>query len=134
MTHAAPNQGLALVVHSSLERATTLHNACVQAGLRTVVARDLPTALLMISQHVFDAAIISATIFEHGDGWSLAAVFRMIFPGAFVALMAPEKSLEALKNTINSGADQLFECEASPDDIVRAAMTRIERGAAGTVQ
>lgn len=134
MTATAQHRGLALVVHPSLERATALHNACVEAGMRTVVARDLPTALLMLSQHVFDAAIVSATISEHADGWSLAAVFRMIFQGAFVAVLAPERSLEALKNAINSGADQIFECETTDDEIARAAAARLVKAASGSVQ
>src|SRR6185369_16695078 len=97
MTKMAKDKGLVLVVDSDLSRATGVHNACVEAGCRTVVARDLPTALLMISQHLFSAAVFSSRVSEEGDGWSLAAVFRLIFPKAYVAVIARERSVTSLQ-------------------------------------
>ena len=122
MMKSAPNKQLVLIVDGDLSRATSLHNACVKQDCRTVVARDLPTALLMISQHVFDAAVFSSRVSEEGDGWSLASVFRLIFPRAYVAVIARERSVTSLQAAINHGADELFESAESPDDVVRAVV------------
>lgn len=113
---------LVLIADSDLGRATALNHACTERGYSTIVARDLPTALLMISQHLFDAAIISTRIAEEADGWSLAAVFRLVFPSAYVGVLAREKSVPSLQAAINSGADDLFETASSPEQVA-AAMT-----------
>ena len=139
MVRAGKNLPLVLVADPGLERATALHNACVKAGLATIVARDLPTALLMLSQHFFDAAIISSKIMEESDGFSLAAVFRMIFPQAFVGVMAQEKSVLTLQSAINNGVDQIFEYSVEPLQIVANMVgvlprMRAEKAAKASVQ
>jgi DNA-binding NtrC family response regulator len=126
-------RGLILVVDSDLGRATGLHNACVEAGCRTIVARDLPTALLMISQHLFSAAVFSSRIGEEGDGWSLAAVFRLIFPHAYVAVIARERSVTSLQAAINHGADELFESSDAASDVARAVVGALS-GKSSSVQ
>lgn len=125
------DKDLVLVVDSDLGRATALHSACVEAGCRTVVARDLPTALLMISQHLFAAAVFSSRVSEEGDGWSLAAVFRLVFPKAYVALIARERSVTLLQAAINHGADELFESSEPAAHVARAVISALsERGGA----
>lgn len=125
---------LVLVVDSDLSRATALHNACVEAGCRTVVARDLPTALLMISQHLFSAAVFSSRVSEEGDGWSLAAVFRLIFPRAYVAVMARERTVSSLQAAINHGADELFESSEPPARVAQAVIAAVSGRGSGPVQ
>ena len=125
---------LVLIVDGNLGRASALHNACVDSGCRTVVARDLPTALLMLSQHVFDAAIFSSRIGEEGDGWSLASVFRLIFPQAYVAVIARERSVTSLQAAINHGADELFESAEPPTQVARAVIGAISSRSGGSVQ
>ncbi len=122
------NKQLVLIVDGDLSRATALHNACVDLGCRTVVARDLPTALLMISQHLFDAAVFSSRVGEEGDGWSLASVFRLIFPRSYVAVIARERSVTSLQAAINHGADELFESAEAPDQVARAVIAALSGG------
>ena len=123
----AKEKELVLVVDSNLGRATSLHNACVESGCRTVVARDLPTALLMISQHVFGAAVLSSRVSEEGDGWSLAAVFRLIFPKAYLAVIDRERSVTSLQAAINHGADELFESSDPPSQVAGSVVSAISR-------
>jgi len=133
MKKSAPNKQLVLIVDSDLARATALHNACVERDFRTVVTRDLPTALLMISQHVFDAAVFSSRVSEEADGWSLAAVFRLVFPRSYVAVIARERSVTSLQAAINYGADELFESAESPDHVVRGVLAALS-GRSSSVQ
>jgi DNA-binding NtrC family response regulator len=116
---------LVLVVDSDLGRATALHNACVDAGCKTVVARDLPTALLMISQHLFGAAVFSSRVSEEGDGWSLASVFRLIFPKSYVAVIDRERSVTSLQAAINHGADELFVSDDAPRQVAQSVVNAI---------
>lgn len=134
MTKMQKDKDLVLVVDSDLGRATALHSACVEAGCRTVVARDLPTALLMISQHLFSAAVFSSRVSEEGDGWSLAAVFRLIFPQAYVAVIARERSVTSLQAAINHGADELFESSEPASQVARAVVGAISGRSSRTVQ
>ena len=122
------NKQLVLIVDGDLSRATALHNACVEQDCRTVVARDLPTALLMISQHLFDAAVFSSRVSEEGDGWSLAAVFRLIFPRSYVAVIARERSVTSLQAAINHGADELFEAAETPEHVAKAVIGALSGG------
>jgi DNA-binding NtrC family response regulator len=116
---------LVLVVDSDLGRATALHNACVDAGCKTVVARDLPTALLMISQHLFGAAVFSSRVSEEGDGWSLASVFRLVFPKSYVAVIDRERSVTSLQAAINHGADELFVSDDAPRQVAQSVVNAI---------
>lgn len=133
MTKTLKQKELVLVVDHDLSRATALHSACVEAGCRTVLARDLPTALLMISQHLFDAAVFSSRIGEDGDGWSLAAVFRLVFPKAYVAVIDRERSVTSLQAAINHGADDLFVPDDSPTQVAQSVVGAIS-GKSGRVQ
>jgi len=125
VTAILPSEALVLIVEPSLTRATALHNACSQAGLKTIVARDLPTALLMISQHIFDACVLASNVSEHSDGWSLAAVCRLLFPHAYLGVVAGDRTVLTLQSAINSGANVVFENDSTPEQIVNAALSAL---------
>ena len=125
MTSDMPSDAMVLIVEPSLMRATALHNACSQAGLKTIVARDLPTALLMISQHIFDACVLASNISEHSDGWSLAAVCRLLFPHAYLGVVAGDRTVLTLQSAINSGANEVFENNSTPEQIAKSALAAL---------
>src|SRR3954470_22091761 len=101
---------------------SSLQNAFVQNNITAIVARDLPTALLAITQHYFDVAVVSSRISEEGDGWSLGGVIRLVFPKSFVLMIAPGTDLLTLKNAINHGVDEVLEGTVSPQQIVSTAL------------
>ena len=101
---------------------SSLQSAFVQNGITAIVARDLPTALLAITQHYFDVAVVSSRISEEGDGWSLGGVIRLVFPKSFVLMIAPGTDLMTLKNAINHGVDEVLENSATPQQIVSTAL------------
>ena len=115
---------LALIVDPDLTRASAWNSECTKAGVRTVVARDLGSALLMLTQHTFDMAVIASRVAEEGDGWALAGVFRMLFPSAYLAVMTPERSVLALQSAVNTGADQVVETREQPGQVLAAALRR----------
>ena len=53
-------QKMALVVHPDLTMLSKYQALLTGVEFSTVVARDIPTALLAITQHYFEVAIISA--------------------------------------------------------------------------
>ena len=116
---------MALIVEPDLTRATALHHACSQAGLKTIVARDLPTALLMVSQHIFDACLLASSVTQPSDGWSLAAVCRLLFPHAYVGVVAHERTVLTLQAAVNSGANEVFESNSTPEQIAKSALTAL---------
>ena len=101
---------------------SSLQSAFVQNGITAIVARDLPTALLAITQHYFDVAVVSSRISEEGDGWSLGGVIRLVFPKSFVLMIAPGTDLLTLKNAINHGVDEVLENSATPQQVVSTAL------------
>ncbi len=117
-----------LIVEPDLMRTTALNHACNERGLRVIVARDLPTALLTISQHLFDACLIAATIQEQGDGWALAAVCRLIFPEAYIGVVASDRSLLTLQSAINNGVDEVFESTGGLERITAALAQLLRHG------
>jgi ActR/RegA family two-component response regulator len=119
------NAKLALVVHPDLTMATSLHNCFQQHGFTTVVARDLPTALLMLTQHIFDVAVMSSRIGEEGDGWALAGVLRLVLPGAHVAVIARDKNVLTLRSAINSHTDQLLPSSQPAEEMVASVLGQI---------
>ena len=121
----SPRHTKALIVNPDLGRATALHNALMKRGCVTVVARDLPTALLMITATIFDLGLISSKISEHNDGWSVAAVLRALSRDAHIAVIAPERTVSTIQATINSQADQLFDENQSVESVVDTVFARI---------
>jgi DNA-binding NtrC family response regulator len=110
----------ALVVHRDMHALMNFQTQLSAAGFVPIIARDLGTALLAMTQHYFEMGIISAHLGEAGDGWALGGVFRMVFPRAYVAVLAPATTVETLQMAINSGVTQVYEASKSPDEIVGA--------------
>lgn len=122
MAPPKPAGKTALIVHADMTSVSSLQTAFVQNGITAIVARDLPTALLAITQHYFDVAVVSSRISEEGDGWSLGGVIRLVFPKSFVLMIAPGTDLMTLKNAINHGVDEVLEKSATPEQIVNTTM------------
>src|SRR4029077_12997239 len=112
----------ALIVHADMSVLSAFQSSFVSKGYVAILARDLPTALLALTQHFFDIAVISSRLGEGGDGWPLAGVVHRIFPRAFVGVLAPEPSVLTLQAAINNGVTQIFEGSSKPDHIVDAAL------------
>lgn len=122
---AAPSGKLALIVHADMTVIAALQSVFNQSGITTIVARDLPTALLAMTQHYFDVAVVSSRISEEGDGWPVGGVLRMVFPKAFVVMIAPETDVLTLKAAINNGVDEIFDQEKSPEEIAQAIVAHL---------
>src|SRR3954462_12784101 len=116
------NEKTALIVHPDMTVLSALQSAFVKNDITAIVARDLPTALLAITQHFFEVVVISSRISEEGDGWTLGGVIRLVFPKAFVLTIAPGTDLLTLKNAINHGVDEVLEKTATPEQIVSTAL------------
>jgi DNA-binding NtrC family response regulator len=111
----------ALVVASDLEALTAFQAALTGNGYVVIIARDLPTALLAITQHYFDLAIVSSRLGEGGDGWPLAGVLHLVFPRAFVAVLTPgEPDVVTFQAAINNGVSEIYDQSRRPVDIVGA--------------
>jgi ActR/RegA family two-component response regulator len=115
-------QRTALVVHPDLAALSALQGEFVKHAIATIVARDLPTALLAMTQHYFDIVVVADTISEAGDGWALGGVLRMVFPKTFIATITPSSDVHTLKNAINNGIDEIFETNANFADVVAATL------------
>lgn len=89
-------------------------------GFTSVVARDLPTALMAITQHYFDVAIVSSQLGEAGDGWPLAGVLHLVFPRSYIGVLVPGADLLTLQSAINSGVQDVFELTQTPQKVVNA--------------
>ena len=112
----------ALIVHPDMSVLSAFQSCFVSKGYVAILARDLPTALLALTQHFFDVAVISSRLGEGGDGWPLAGVVHLIFPKAFVGVLSPETSVLTLQAAINNGVTQIFEMSSSPDHVVEASL------------
>ena len=116
---------LALIVHADMTVIAGLQNVFSQSGITTIVARDLPTALLAMTHHYFDVAVVSSRITEEGDGWPVGGVLRLVFPKAFVVVLAPETDVLTLKAAINNGIDEIFDKQRSTEEIAEAIVTLV---------
>ena len=116
---------LALIVHADMTAIAGLQNVFNQSGITTIGARDLPTALLAMTQHYFDVAVVSSRISEEGDGWPVGGVLRLVFPKAFVVMMAPETDVLTLKAAINNGIDEIFDAGKSAEEIAEAVVAYV---------
>ena len=120
MSETVKTTKTALIVHSDMSALSAFQSAFVGKGYVTILARDLPTALLALTQHFFDVAIISSRLGEGGDGWPLAGVVHLIFPRAFVGVLAPETSVLTLQAAINNGVTQIFDAAGNAEQVVNA--------------
>jgi len=108
----------ALVVNPDVGSLAAFQESLGRHGFMCVVARDLPTALLAMSQHFFHVAIVASRISEPGDGWSLAGVLHRLFPQALITVLAPDRNILSLQSAINNGVTELFPASESPQQIV----------------
>lgn len=113
----------ALIVHPHLGTLSSYQTLLSRNDFVVVVARDLPTTLLAITQHHFDIAIVSSKISELGDGWPLAGVLKMAFPKAFIAVLVPDQDLLTLQSAINHRVQEVYDSQQPPDDIIRAIVS-----------
>lgn len=113
----------ALIVHSDMSVLSAFQSSFVSKGYVAILARDLPTALLALTQHFFDVAVISSRLVEGGDGWPLAGVVHLIFPKAFVGVLAPETNVLTLQAAINNGVTQIFDASSHPEHVVNASLS-----------
>jgi ActR/RegA family two-component response regulator len=129
MVKRAPQAGkTALLVHSDLNVLSVLQSVLTQQGVRTVVARDLPTMLMAITQHYFDLAVVGSRISEEGDGWPVASVLRMVFPNAFIGVVAPRTDVLTLKAAINSGINEVYDSGRTPQEIASQVVAQMASG------
>ena len=113
----------ALVVHREMTMLSALQNAFARRGFTVITARDLPTSLLAITQHHFDAALISANIAERGDGFPLAGIMQRIFPEARVCVVSISVDVPELLSAINSGVHKLVDVHSGDaDSLVESAL------------
>jgi CheY-like chemotaxis protein len=119
---------LALVVHSDLSVLSQYQSLFSGQGFTTVVARDLPTALMAITQHYFDVAIVSSQLGEPGDGWPLAGVLHLVFPKSYIGVVVPGTDLLTLQTAINSGVQEVYESTKAPAAIVSALISAATPG------
>jgi ActR/RegA family two-component response regulator len=116
----------ALVVHFDLSAISSFQSVLNQNGYLAVVARDLPTALLAMTQHYFDVAIVASRLAEGGDGWPLAGVLRLVFPKAFITVLTPgEPDVGTLRSAINNGVSELYQESRDPKDVVEAISAQL---------
>jgi len=109
---------VALLVNPNVAELSSQQNAFSSQGIQCVVARDLPTALLAITQHMIDLAVVSSRVFEEGDGWALSGVLRMVFPSAYIVVLTPETSVMTLQAAINNGLNQVYETGTPAEELV----------------
>jgi len=120
----------ALIVHADMSVLSAFQSSFVSKGYVAILARDLPTALLAITQHFFDVAVISSRLAEGGDGWPLAGVVHLVFPKAFVGVLTPETNVLTLQAAINNGVTQIFDVSNNPDQGVTTLLGSQQTGPA----
>ena len=118
----------ALIVHADMSVLSAFQSSFVSKGYVAILARDLPTALLAVTQHFFDVAVISSKLGEGGDGWPLAGVVHLIFPKAFVGVLTPETNVLTLQAAINNGVTQIFDASSNPEHVVTASLAGAQTG------
>ena len=123
MSETAKTTKTALIVHADMSVLTAFQSSFVSKGYVAILARDLPTALLAITQHFFDVAVISSRLAEGGDGWPLAGVVHLVFPKAFVGVLTPETNVLTLQAAINNGVTQIFDAASNPDHVVNTSLS-----------
>ena len=121
---------MALVVHPDMGVLSSYQAALSEKGYVSIVARDLPTALLAMTQHYFDIALVSVRLHELGDGWPLAGVLHLVFPHAFVAVISPtEPDVLSLQAAINYGVREIYREAVPAPEVVNGIVSGTERSA-----
>lgn len=121
---------MALVVHPDMSVLSGLQTALSAKGFTVIVARDLATALLAMTHHYFELAIVSSHMAEGGDGWPLAGVLHLVFPRAFVCVVSPvEPDVLTLQAAINYGVREVYRQSMPAPEVVDAIMRQMGTGA-----
>ena len=120
--HNPSGEEYALLVHPNMSALSALQHGFAAKGIRCVVARDLPTALLALSQHYFSLVLVTSSISEEGDGWALGGVTRLLFPDAYIGVLAPETSVLTLQAAINNGLNRIYDSATPADNLVAALL------------
>src|SRR5437868_4570371 len=121
---------MALIVHSDMGALSGLQTALSAKGFTAIVARDLPTALLAITHHYFEVAIVSSQLAEGGDGWPLAGVLQLVFPKAFVCVVSPvEPDVLTLQAAINYGVREVYRQSTPAPQVVDSIVKQLGSGA-----
>lgn len=130
-----PGQKRALVVHSDLGLLSNFQSALTRAGYITIVARDLSSALLAMTQHQFQLGLVGVDLGEPGAGWPLAGVLRMAFPKAFIAVLDQRRAQVAeLQSAINYGVQQIYLQSAPAADVVTSILADVEHTSSDRAQ
>lgn len=111
-----------LLVYPNLGALSALQSLFAARSIRCVVARDMPTALLALSQYFFNLVIVNVNISEEGDGWALGGVARLIFQDAYIGVVTNETSVLTLQAAINHGLNQTYHSELGPEELVSAVL------------
>ena len=128
MSESIKTTKTALIVHADMSVLSAFQSSFVSKGYVAILARDLPTALLAVTQHFFDVAVISSKLGEGGDGWPLAGVVHLIFPKAFVGVLTPETNVLTLQAAINNGVTQIFDASSNPEHVVTDSLAGPQAG------
>ena len=126
--------GLALLVHPNMGALSSLQRSFEMNDMHSVVSRDMPTALLALSQHDFTVVVIHHRIVEEGDGWALGSLARRIFPQSHIAVICTEKDVAALQAAINNRLDQVFDEKTASEQIADAILRKQARDGMDKVQ
>lgn len=121
--HNPTGEEYALLVHPNMAALSALQHGFAAKGIRCVVARDLPTALLALSQHYFTLGLLNSSISEEGDGWALGGVVRLLFPEAYIGVLSAETSVLTLQAAINNGLNRVYDNSTPPDSLVNAFLS-----------
>ena len=123
---------MALIVHPDMALVSGLQSALTNKGFTAIVARDLPMALLSITQHYFEVAVGASTLQENGDGWPLAGVLHLVFPRAFVAVLdRTEPDILTLQSAINYGVREIYQQSTPAQDVVNSIISQVEGSPSG---
>lgn len=118
MSSGITGSRIALIVHPEVAFLSQYQSVLAKNEILPVVARDLPTALLAMTQHQFAFGVFAADIAEPGDGWPLAGVFRLAFPDSTVGVLTSENDMHTYMKAINLGVQRLILPAMNVDGVV----------------
>jgi ActR/RegA family two-component response regulator len=126
---------MALIVHPDMAVVSGLQSALTNKEFTVIVARDLPTALLSITQHYFEIAIVASELQESGDGWPLAGVLHLVFPRAFVGVIdRVEPNILTLQSAINYGVREIYQQTTPAQEVVNSILSQVQKSQPGDAQ
>jgi hypothetical protein len=112
-----------------------LQSALTNKEFTVIVARDLATALLSITQHYFEIAIVASELQENGDGWPLAGVLHLVFPRAFVGVIdRVEPNILTLQSAINYGVREIYQQTTPAQEVVNSILSQVQKSQPGDAQ